>query len=174
MTHAGRETSLESISSSIFTKKVLSLPAENIIYSGVSRKHDDDLATYLREKLNNIPGLTLRGIEERSGKTITHSYLSKLLSGAASNPSRDKLKALAKGLGVSEDEVFAAARGKTPADDPNFDKTRFGQMALKFDRLRELGPVDARVNVTALIDLLDRELDRMLEEEQRKASKKKK
>jgi transcriptional regulator with XRE-family HTH domain len=106
------------MSSKIFTRKVLAVTAENITLRGVSRKHDEELADYLRQKLNE--GATLRGIEERSEGGITHSYLSKLLSGAASNPSRDKLKAIALGLGVPEDEVFAAAQGRTRSDSEVF------------------------------------------------------
>jgi transcriptional regulator with XRE-family HTH domain len=107
------------MSSKIFTAKVLVVTAENITLRGVSRKHDEELADYLRQKLNE--GATLRGIEERSEGSITHSYLSKLLSGAASNPSRDKLKAIALGLGVPEDEVFAAAQGRTRSESEVFD-----------------------------------------------------
>lgn len=107
------------MSSKIFTTKVLVVTAENITLRGVSRKHDEELADYLRQKLNE--GATLRGIEDRSEGGITHSYLSKLLSGAASNPSRDKLKAIALGLGVSEDEVFAAAQGRTRSESEAFD-----------------------------------------------------
>lgn len=92
--------------------------AENITLRGVSRKHDEELADYLRQKLNE--GATLRGIEEHSEGSITHSYLSKLLSGAASNPSRDKLKAIALGLGVPEDEVFAAAQGRMRSESEVF------------------------------------------------------
>lgn len=106
------------MSSKIFTTKVLAVAAENITLRGVSRKQDEELADYLRQKLND--GATLRGIEERSEGGITHSYLSKLLSGAASNPSRDKLKAIALGLGVSEDEVFAAAQGRTRSESEVF------------------------------------------------------
>lgn len=107
------------MSSKIFTATVLAVAAENITLRGVSRKHDEELADYLRQKLNE--GATLRGIEERSEGSITHSYLSKLLSGAASNPSRDKLKAIALGLGVPEDEVFAAAQGRTRSESEVFD-----------------------------------------------------
>jgi transcriptional regulator with XRE-family HTH domain len=107
------------MSSKIFTAKVLVVTAENITLLGVSRKQDEELADYLRQKLNE--GATLRGVEERSQGGITHSYLSKLLSGAASNPSRDKLKAIALGLGVSEDEVFAAAQGRIRSESEVFD-----------------------------------------------------
>lgn len=106
------------MSSKIFTGKVLAATAEDITLPGVSRKHDEELADYLRQKLND--GATLRGIEQRSDGGITHSYLSKLLSGAAGNPSRDKLKAIALGLGVPEDEVFAAAQGRARSDSEVF------------------------------------------------------
>lgn len=143
------------MSSIIFTEKVLAVPAENIIFRGVSRKHDDDLANYLREKLTDVPGLTLRGIEEQSGGEITHSYLSKLLSGAASNPSRDKLRAIARGLGVSEDEVFAAARGKSLSAPEVFDSEIF----VMFKGFEELSDED-KAELLGTIRMLAAEVQR--------------
>lgn len=124
------------MSSIIFTEKVLTVPAENITLRGVSRKHDEDLADYIRGKLRE--GLTLRGIEERSGGEITHSYLSKILSGAASNPSTDKLRAIAKGLGVTPEEIFSVAAGKPLSNGKAFDS----EIAVLFKGFAELSDKD--------------------------------
>lgn len=51
-------------------------------------------------------------VERISKRAITHSYVNRLKNGVAKNPSTDKLKGLAIGLGVIEDEVFSAARGQ--------------------------------------------------------------
>jgi transcriptional regulator with XRE-family HTH domain len=135
------------MSSKIFTGKVLVVTAENITLRGVSRKHDEELADYLRQKLNE--GATLRGIEERSGGSITHSYLSKLLSGAASNPSRDKLKAIALGLGVPEDEVFAAAQGRTRSESEVFNSEIY-LMLKGYDELSKKDKVELLPTVRML------------------------
>lgn len=50
-------------------------------------------------------------VEKRSRGEITQSYVNRIKNGEAKNPSADKLKGLAKGLGVTEEEVFRVARG---------------------------------------------------------------
>jgi transcriptional regulator with XRE-family HTH domain len=55
-------------------------------------------------------GLNPRDVEARSGKTIADAYVTKIMKGTATNPSILKLKSLAVGLGVDEDEVFKVAR----------------------------------------------------------------
>lgn len=69
------------------------------------------LQDYLKQKMRE-KGLTAKEIEKRSDGGITDSYISKLLRGRTKKPSIPKLKALAKGLGVDENEVFAAAGGE--------------------------------------------------------------
>jgi transcriptional regulator with XRE-family HTH domain len=56
-------------------------------------------------------------VKELSGGRITDGYVRGIMSGKASNPSVDKLKALAQGLGVLEDEIFRVARGLPPQGD---------------------------------------------------------
>src|SRR5215210_1175096 len=70
-----------------------------------------NLQDYLKQKIRE-KGLTAKEIEKRSNGGITDSYISKLLRGRTKKPSIPKLKALAKGLGVDENEVFAAAGGE--------------------------------------------------------------
>ena len=50
-------------------------------------------------------------VKELSGGRITDGYVRGIMAGKASNLSVDKLKALALGLGVPEDEIFRVARG---------------------------------------------------------------
>ena len=69
------------------------------------------LQDYLKQKMRE-KGLTAKEIERRSGGGITDSYISKLLKGRTKTPSIPKLKALAKGLDVDENELFAAAGGE--------------------------------------------------------------
>src|ERR1044072_1361064 len=69
------------------------------------------LQDYLKQKMRE-KGLTAKEIERRSDGGITDSYISKLLRGHTKKPSIPKLKALAKGLDVDENELFAAAGGE--------------------------------------------------------------
>lgn len=80
-------------------------------------KQLERLSDYIARILNERR-LTSYDVQTRSGNEIGQSYVVKLKNGDITNPSAQKLKALAKGLGVSEDELFAIARGKseTPAD----------------------------------------------------------
>lgn len=150
--------------------QLLVLPIASCSKQSAVPTEQEKFSDYVR-RVANEKGLTYREVARRGG--ISSPSISDIVSGKTVNVKASTISALAKGLGVPGQEVFAVYRGKSPADDPDFDKTRFGQLALKFDQLRELGAVDSRVNVTALIDLLDRELDRALEEEQRKAPRKK-
>jgi transcriptional regulator with XRE-family HTH domain len=59
-------------------------------------------------------GLGLKDVQVLSGDTITDAYVANIVNGNAANPSVDKLKALALGLGVDEDELFLVARGISP------------------------------------------------------------
>jgi transcriptional regulator with XRE-family HTH domain len=69
------------------------------------------LQDYLKQKMRE-KGLTGKEIERRSNGGITDSYISKLIKGRTKKPSIPKLKALAKGLNVDENELFAAAGGE--------------------------------------------------------------
>jgi transcriptional regulator with XRE-family HTH domain len=57
--------------------------------------------------------LTLHDVELLSGKRITDTYVGNIISGEASNPSIDKIQALARGLGVEVVDLFKAAVGKS-------------------------------------------------------------
>jgi transcriptional regulator with XRE-family HTH domain len=54
--------------------------------------------------------LKVHDVEVRSGKGIADAYVANIVNGLARNPSVDKLKALAVGLGEPEEDVFLVAR----------------------------------------------------------------
>jgi transcriptional regulator with XRE-family HTH domain len=72
--------------------------------------HRENLSQYVR-RIMKQKGLNARDIERNSGKKIDNTYVSKILSGSANNPSINAIVALAEGLGVDPHEVFAAASG---------------------------------------------------------------
>lgn len=63
------------------------------------------LSRYVRRTMKQ-KGLTLRDIEVRSEGRITDGYVADILRGAANNPSAEKIKALASGLGVDAHALF--------------------------------------------------------------------
>lgn len=78
-----------------------------------------DFADYVRD-IRDEKGLSLKDVEIRSGGTITRGYVSQIENRQVlgENVTPRKLKSLAKGLGVSEDELFAMVRGTISKGDP--------------------------------------------------------
>jgi transcriptional regulator with XRE-family HTH domain len=81
------------------------------------------LRTYVK-RIMKQKGLTLRDIEVRSDSKITDGYVADILRGTAANPSAEKIKALAVGLGVDAHALFDVVCGpfdpgavQPPADD---------------------------------------------------------
>jgi transcriptional regulator with XRE-family HTH domain len=72
--------------------------------------HKKDLDRYVSQVMK-AKGLSPRGVSRRSGKGITASYVAGIMRGNAANPSVDKIKALASGLGVDRYELFDIACG---------------------------------------------------------------
>lgn len=73
----------------------------------------ETLGPYVKRVMEE-KGLGLKDVELMSDGAITDAYVANIVNGEASNPSVDKLKALAIGLGVDEDEIFRVARGISP------------------------------------------------------------
>jgi transcriptional regulator with XRE-family HTH domain len=69
----------------------------------------EELGEYVRRTLRE-KRLTIREVEKRSGGKIDQSYVGRIAQGIYPNLTVDKVKALAAGLGVNEDEIFNVAR----------------------------------------------------------------
>src|ERR1700752_3757183 len=76
------------------------------------KKGTDGLSIYIARVLKK-KRLSLRDVQVMSDSKITDTYVGSILRGRASNPTVEKLQALARGLGVDEDEIFRVARGLT-------------------------------------------------------------
>lgn len=70
-----------------------------------------ELGEYVR-RIMKLKGLTQKDVQRLSGGKITDGYVASIAIGRASNPSVDKLKALADGLGVDVNEMFHVASGR--------------------------------------------------------------
>jgi transcriptional regulator with XRE-family HTH domain len=77
--------------------------------SGEETGGTEDLRQYVKRTLK-LKRLSLRDVQRRSGGDITQGYVGAIIKGTNSNLTVDKLKALARGLGVDEDEIFLVAR----------------------------------------------------------------
>jgi len=74
---------------------------------------EEDLSRYVRRILAE-KRLSFRDVQRDSGGAITQGYVGAIVNGRYVNPSVEKLKALARGLGESEERVFRVARGLSP------------------------------------------------------------
>lgn len=104
----------------------------------------ETLSDYVRRVINE-KGLNYREVSRRSGGVISHATVGDIVNGVSKDVRTTTLSALAKGLGVSEDEIFAVARGKTlgPMSPQDFHSAL---KALGVEQFQAYGGVD---NLTA-------------------------
>ena len=94
-----------------------------------------------------------------SNKQISQSYVNRIKNGEVLKPSPQKLQALAQGLSVSEEELFSIVRGKAP-NPIRLAGEQLDGLLSKFEQL----PPSKKYYAQALIDLLNREFERLLRE----------
>ncbi len=69
-----------------------------------------DLSEFVK-RVMKLKGLSQKDVQRMSGGRITDGYVASIAVGRACNPSVDKIRALADGLGVDVDELFHVASG---------------------------------------------------------------
>lgn len=79
--------------------------------SAVDIRRGEALPDFIR-RVRSEKGLSTADVEKNSGFTVTDGYVSHIENGRVKNVSPEKLRALAKGLQISEDVIFAVARGE--------------------------------------------------------------
>ena len=110
------------------------------------------LQDYVR-RLVNEKRLNYREVARRSRGAISHGTVYDVINGRNLNPSLSALRGLAKGLGVSEEELFAAATGKTLEKDTI--DNRLALIGLKFRELTD----EQRIDAEALLRALERTVE---------------
>lgn len=123
-------------------------------YSVVNRERMESLADFVR-RVRSEKGFSLSDVRRNSGLQIANSYVSRIENGEVTNVTPEKLKALAKGLQVSEDEIFAIVRGKPLNETEAVD----AEMAHFASRVKKLTPQqrrDFQIAWRMANDLLDR------------------
>jgi transcriptional regulator with XRE-family HTH domain len=83
----------------------------------------ETLADYV-SRIRQEKRLSLNDVVRQSGNQIANSHVSRIENGFTTNVTTDKLRALAKGLGVPEEEIFAVARGKSVTGDLQLDELK--------------------------------------------------
>jgi transcriptional regulator with XRE-family HTH domain len=116
-----------------------------VVDKGRTRESLADFVSRVRHR----EGYSLNKVSQRSGGRIGKTHINRIENGYTTNPSPLKLRALAQGLGVLEEELFAAAGGKSLAEPNTVEK----RMLTKF---REL-PAATQTVVIKIVDGLHRD-----------------
>ena len=109
----------------------------------------ESLGAFVR-RIRTEKNMSCQDVSKRSarkGKRIAGSYVNRIENDPDLSPSADRLKALADGLGVPVDEVFARAVGVTPLSERDSDEVLFLTKFRKLSRRRQR-------DVVMLIDAL--------------------
>lgn len=133
------------------------LYVRNAIHNVVT-SNQEKISDFVR-RIASEKSLSYRKIAEKSGGLITHSTVSDVINERVKNLSAQTITGLAKGLGVTELEIFDIVRGKTPNNETVLDE-QFENLSLKFSGL----PPSKKERAQALIELMDREIERLANE----------
>ena len=125
------------------------------------------MGKFVKENLSQLvrrvvtkKNLKLRDVQDKSGGKIDESYVSRIMTGNASNITLDKLVALAKGIGEDAHTLFAAYLG-------HFSRSTSVQDVFELD-IAEFGSLIQKLSVNPdLIEIIQEIAD--LHEEERKA-----
>src|SRR5215467_10651430 len=117
----------------------------------------EGLDRYVRRILKEKE-LTLSDVERRADGNISDSYVAGNTAGAIRNLTIDKLKALARGLGVAESQILAVASGIPLPENGDLYESGFARL---FHKYKELSEEDKR-EVDAILEMVSREIERRL------------
>jgi transcriptional regulator with XRE-family HTH domain len=87
------------------------------------RPAGNSLPDYVR-RLRHERNFSLAEVSVRSGGRIGKTHINRIENGLVSSVSLAKLRALAKGLGVPEDELVSVALGKFPRTESKADEVK--------------------------------------------------
>lgn len=79
----------------------------------MANRSPEPLGDFIR-RIRNEKGLSLQDVSTQSGrfgKAIAASYVSRIENNRVTNPSQDRLKALARGLGIPAEDVIKRGAG---------------------------------------------------------------
>lgn len=131
-----------------------------------AEQQNENLADFVR-RVANEKGLSFREVARRGG--LSGPAISDIVSGKTQQVKASTISAIARGLGVSEEEVFAIYRGKSPSDDPEY---KNWQYAALFDDAKRLTP-EQMTKFETIMEIARREVARMIEEQAHEPPRKK-
>lgn len=131
----------------------------------VNRNNSEELAAYVLRAATE-QGISFNEVERRAkrkGYQITQSYISRIVNGAAQNPSVEKLQALAAGLNRPEEEVFAIARGERKQEEAIIADSLAKAMLFGWSQLTK----QDKAELVATVKMLNDEISRRLEKQKK-------
>jgi transcriptional regulator with XRE-family HTH domain len=94
----------------------------------------ETLGEYVRRLLDER-GLSLKDVELRSGGRIGHSYVHVIASGQTKNLTVEKIRGLAAGLGLMEEEVFSVVCDPSSSERAAFRSSAFARLYRIYEAL---------------------------------------
>ena len=129
------------------------IDVHNITIFGMDSRKPGRLGEFVK-RIRSIKNLSVDAVSEKSGGQISGSYVNKIENENV-NVTTPKLKALAKGLGVTESEIFDIARG-VEVDEKSISYERFSQIAKGYVLLS----VQERENIEPLLTAIEIAIER--------------
>jgi transcriptional regulator with XRE-family HTH domain len=139
----------------IYNESLNTCSAEYVKCFAVTNQQTESLADYVRRIRVQVKDFSLSEVEMNSGGEIDSSYVSRIENGQVKNVTPEKLNALAKGLQVPPDEIFAVARGKSLTEAEAFDS----EVYVLFTGFEELSDKD-KAEMLASVRMLGNEIQR--------------
>src|SRR5262249_24881811 len=113
------------------------------------------LAQYVT-RLMEEKRLSMQEVAERSQQQISKAYLCDLLHQRTANPTIAKIEALAAGLGVPPEEIFAVLEGEACAEKRHFENSIFSALYEQYESLA----ADNKREIRLLLNIIDCEIDK--------------
>lgn len=130
--------------------------SETITQNGEPKFEEGENLPQYVTRLMEEKQLSMQAVAERSRQQISKAYLCDLLHQRTANPTITKITALAAGLGVPPEEIFAVLEGEAHAEKRNFENSIF---AVLFDQYRKL-KIENKRELGLLLNILDCEIDK--------------
>lgn len=124
-------------------------------YFGVETLQEK-LAAYVREKMTE-KNLSTYDVARRSGGLITHQTVWSVLNAQGKDIKVGTLTALAKGLGVPEEEIFNVARGVEPVKESDLSDDK--EIAALFYEYKEMSEEDKQ-ELRTVMEMVGQEIRR--------------
>ena len=115
----------------------------------MASKSPESLGDFIR-RVRAQKGLSLADVERQSGRLgrrVAASYINRIENGIKRRVSTDRLRAIARGLGIPEEELAAVEAGRFPSKREDAEELR---LLMKF---REL-PEERKADVLRIIEAL--------------------